>query len=222
LKTLQDLLSKQRLDSYVSIDEHFDNLALVAKLTPKLATLEIILRNLLDRELSRIDTEWIENSKDLKIIEIRQRISKTSNTKTLKHHQYLSRLTLGVVIHAIRKEKLQNSIMELKSIKFKRYDTSNREYFYKESKKLYFSNINKVDIVLSLLHNLRNRCYHWENILKLRFENNGYFPRLTTTIKDTLIGIHPSKLEIFLEDLLKCFDEKLLKYCEDGFKKVGN
>ncbi|AAP76875.1 hypothetical protein [Helicobacter hepaticus] len=113
-----------------------------------------------------------------------------------------------------RKEKLQNRIMNLKKLKFKKYDTSNREYFYNAGKKVRFSNIDKVDIVLSLLHNLRNRCYHWENIKKWHYENNARFPRLTTKIKDTLIGISPTQTEIFLKDILESFNTKLTKYCE--------
>lgn len=215
MKNLQILLSKERLQSYASVEEHFENLALIARLTPKLATLEIILRNLLDNELSKVNAIWIESSSDLKIVEARERISKTSDTTCLTHHQYLSRLSFGVVIHTIRKEKLQNYVMNLKKLKFKKYDTSNRECFYfSNGKSSSFNNVNKVDIVLSLLHNLRNRCYHWENIKKLRYENNAYFPRLTTTMKGTLIGIHPSKIETFLGDLLKHFDDKLLKYCK--------
>lgn len=132
----------------------------------------------------------------------------------LNHHQYLSKLTLGTIIRTIRNEKLQNQVMSLKQIKFKDYDLNNREYFYKENKKLYFNNINKVDIVLSLLHNLRNRCYHWENIKKLRQRNNAYFPRLTTKIGGTFIGIHPCKLEVFLCDLIRTFNEDLLNFLD--------
>ena len=60
--TLTILLSKERLQSYSSIQEHFENLQLIANITPKLATIEIALRNLLDHELSKIDSNWIENS----------------------------------------------------------------------------------------------------------------------------------------------------------------
>lgn len=213
MKDLEVLLSKERLKSYNTIKEHFENLALIAKLTPKLATLEIILRNLLDNELSKQDPKWIESSQDEKMQEELSKIRSKENM-ALTHHQYLSRLTLGIIIRTIRNERLQNRIIHLKDIKFKKYDTSNREYFYKENKKLGFSNINKVDIVLSLLHNLRNRCYHWENILKTTRKNDIIFPRLTTKIENTHIGIHPNKIEVFLEDLLKHFNDDLLRYCK--------
>lgn len=67
MKDLEILLSKERLKSYQSIEEHFENLSFIAKLTPKLATLEIILRNSLDNELNKLNPKWIENSQDEKI-----------------------------------------------------------------------------------------------------------------------------------------------------------
>ena len=95
------------------------------------------------------------------------KIKNRENAIALTHHQYLSRLTLGIIIRTIRSKKLQNKIINLKTMKFKKYDLSNRDCFYlSNGKSSSFNNINKVDIVLSLLHNLRNRCYHWENILK--------------------------------------------------------
>lgn len=215
MKEFQILLSKERLQSYVSVEEHFKNLALIARLTPKLATLEIILRNLLDNELGKVNARWIEDSQDTKMQEELSKIKSRENVTTLTHHQCLSRLTLGIIIRTIRNEKLQNKIINLKTMKFKKYDLSNRDYFYfPNGKSSSFNNVNKVDIVLSLLHNLRNRCYHWENILKTTQKRNTIFPRITTKVEDTHIGIHPNKIETFLEDLLKHFDERLLRYCK--------
>ncbi|EOA2510131.1 hypothetical protein ACT5EH_001248 [Campylobacter upsaliensis] len=188
MENLEFLLSKERLNHYNNnIDEHFANLRLIGKLTAKIATLEIVLRNMLDYELSKNDKEWIGNSQDNKIIEARIKILNTSGKESLTHHQYLSRLSLGVIVYLIKKEKLQNQIINLKTMKFKKYDKSNKDYFFFENgKRSFFNNINKANIVLSLLHTLRNRSYHWENILKLRYENNIVFPRITTTIKGIL------------------------------------
>lgn len=212
--SLTILLSKERLQSYSSIQEHFENLQLIANITPKLATIEIALRNLLDHELSKIDSNWIENSTNEQMQKELDKIKNKEKYAILTHHQYLSKLTLGIVIKTIRDTKLQNSIIDLKDMGFKKYDISNRDYFYlSNNKRSLFNNINKVDIVLSLLHNLRNRCYHWENIKKMRHKNNMTFPRLTTTMNNTFIGIHPNKIETFLEDLLRHFDDRLVEYC---------
>lgn len=78
---------------------------------------------------------------------------------------------------------------------------------------MHFRNIHKVDIVLSLLQNLRNRSYHWENILKITEKDGKQYPRLTTKIKNTYIGLNPQSIELFLDDLIKIFHKKILEYC---------
>lgn len=114
LKDLQILLSKERLQSYTSVEEHFENLMLIARLTPKLATLEIILRNLLDNELSKIDARWIESSQDTKMQEELSKIKSRDNVTILTHHQYLSRLTLGIIIRTIRNENYKTRLSILR------------------------------------------------------------------------------------------------------------
>lgn len=103
--------------------------------------------------------------------------------------------------------------MNLGNINFLDYDSSNRNFWIKDSRKTYFKNFEKVDIVLSLLQNLRNRSYHWENITKTINKNGIDYPRLTTKVKNTHIGINPNKIEIFLDDLIKTYDERFLDYC---------
>ncbi|EOX8312435.1 hypothetical protein ACPWW0_000757 [Campylobacter jejuni] len=49
---LDFIFSKQRLEHYKDINEHFENLKLISKIMPKIAILEIYLRNVLDYELS--------------------------------------------------------------------------------------------------------------------------------------------------------------------------
>lgn len=61
LTNFNDLFSQMRLSSYNNdIVKHYDNLKCVGKITPKLATLEIILRNKLDNKLSEKDNDWIK------------------------------------------------------------------------------------------------------------------------------------------------------------------
>lgn len=162
-----ELFSQIRLSSYDNnIVKHYDNLKCVGKITPKLATLEIILRNKLDNKLSEKDNDWIKNSNDEKIKKSKEEIEHREKNRILSHHQYLSRISLGTIIHLIKENKLQNSIMDLKNINFRNYNQYNRNFFFENGIKLRFRNTHKVDIVLSLLQNLRNRSYHWENILK--------------------------------------------------------
>lgn len=216
LTNFNDLFSQMRLSSYNDdIVKYYDNLKLVGKITPKIATLEIILRNKLDSKLSEQDNDWIKNSNDENIKKAKDEIEYREKNKTLSHHQYLSRMSLGTIIYLIKKNKLQNSIMDLKNINFRNYNRHNRNFFFENGIKLRFRNTHKVDIVLSLLQNLRNRSYHWENILKTTEKNGKHYPRLTTKIENVYIGINPQKIELFLDDLIKTFDERILKYCQD-------
>ncbi|BEK04591.1 hypothetical protein B10642_18110 (plasmid) [Campylobacter jejuni] len=71
-----ELFSQIRLSSYNNdIVKHYDNLKCVGKITPKLATLEIILRNKLDNKLSEKDNDWIKNSNDEKIKNPKKKLS---------------------------------------------------------------------------------------------------------------------------------------------------
>lgn len=210
LANFKILLSKERLESYNNeIDKHYENLKLIGNIT----TLEIILGNKLDSVLSLRNNEWIKNAKDAKIIEAREKIENNSNGSCLSHHQHLSRMSLGTIIHITRKGRFQNKVMNLGNINFLDYDSSNRNFWIKDSRKTYFKNFEKVDIVLSLLQNLRNRSYHWENITKTISKNGIDYPRLTTKVKNTHIGINPNKIEIFLDDLIKTYNERFLDYC---------
>ncbi|ECK7920579.1 hypothetical protein FRS10_09420 [Campylobacter coli] len=216
LTNFNDLFSQMRLSSYNDdIVKHYDNLKFVGKITPKIATLEIILRNKLDNKLSEQDSNWIKNSNDENIKKAKDEIEKREKNRNLSHHQYLSRISLGTIIYLIKENKLQNSIMDLKNINFRNYNQHNRNFFFENGIKLRFRNTHKVDIVLSLLQNLRNRSYHWENILKTTEKNGKHYPRLTTKIENVYIGINPQKIELFLDDLIKTFDERILKYCQD-------
>ncbi|EAK5982499.1 hypothetical protein FCQ80_09185, partial [Campylobacter jejuni] len=97
-----ELLSQIRLSSYNDdIIKHYDNLKLVGKITPKIATLEIILRNKLDNKLSEQDSNWIKNSNDENIKKAKDEIEKREKNRILSHHQYLSRISLGTIIYLI-------------------------------------------------------------------------------------------------------------------------
>ncbi|EMX6806733.1 hypothetical protein AAHJ46_001870 [Campylobacter coli] len=214
LTNFNDLFSQMRLSSYNDdIVKHYDNLKFVGKITPKIATLEIILRNKLDNKLSEQDSNWIKNSNDENIKKAKDEIEKREKNRILSHHQYLSRISLGTIIHLIKENKLQNSIMDLKNINFRNYNQHNRNFFFENGIKLRFRNTHKVDIVLSLLQNLRNRSYHWENILKTTEKNGKHYPRLTTKIENTHVGVDPQKIDLFLSDLIKTFNEEILEYC---------
>ncbi|EJY0244738.1 hypothetical protein QRJ56_001835, partial [Campylobacter jejuni] len=79
-----ELFSQIRLSSYDNnIVKHYDNLKCVGKITPKLATLEIILRNKLDNKLSEKDNDWIKNSNDEKIKKSKEEIEHREKNRIL-------------------------------------------------------------------------------------------------------------------------------------------
>ncbi|ANE36596.1 hypothetical protein CIG11343_1635 [Campylobacter iguaniorum] len=212
VSNLENLISHERLNSYNNIQEHFYNLKFISTLTPNLATLEISLRNIIDHELSKTNQNWLFNFQNENI---QEKITKLQNKKqNLTSHQILSRLNLGNIIEIIKDQKIQNKILDLSHINFIDYSKSNRMFGYVNYKKIDFSNIDKVNIVLSLLQNIRNRSYHWENLLKTRINNNKEFPRLTTKYNSTNVGIDPNKIKLFLDDLIISINKDLKKYCD--------
>ncbi|EJB97565.1 hypothetical protein HPHPH34_0065 [Helicobacter pylori Hp H-34] len=60
------ILSKDRLDTYNSLEQYKENLKLISFITPKISNLEIYLRNALDHCLTQIKgSEWVFNESAL-------------------------------------------------------------------------------------------------------------------------------------------------------------
>ncbi|MGL2532403.1 hypothetical protein ACOWOS_07620 [Helicobacter pylori] len=85
----------------------------------------------------------------------------------------------------------------------------NKDTLLIKGRKQHLSNYAKAYIALNLLWTIRNRAYHWENLLKLRANNR---PRITTrfirelekpTSKSFNFGIMPNKIVSSLDDLIK-------------------
>ena len=204
-------LSKQRLESYDNDRvKHKENLRFIGSITSKIAILEISIRNLIDNLLSKENNEWLREHDDEKI---QGEIKELQRNGELNHHQLLSRLTLGKIIYILRDRQLESKIFDLEHINFKDYDNSNRKYFTLKEKKVVFSNVKKANIFLNLLWSIRNRCCHWENLLKVTINKDGEFPRITTKLNGTNIGVHPTKIKLFLDDFLSAIDKELLDYC---------
>ncbi|KAA6507968.1 hypothetical protein EPC69_04985 [Helicobacter pylori] len=76
----------------------------------------------------------------------------------------------------------------------------------------------KAHIALNLLWTIRNRAYHWENLLKIKPNNR---PRITTYFnglrdddkpkKPMNISVESSKITLFLDDLIKSIGNKDLE-----------
>ncbi|WP_104695720.1 CAAX protease [Helicobacter salomonis] len=71
---IENLLSKRRLDSYGgNLQAHLENLKLIGTYTHKIALIEIALRNPLNHLLSAKDINWINNSTDSRVIQVREK-----------------------------------------------------------------------------------------------------------------------------------------------------
>lgn len=56
-----ELFSKERIDSYQSIEEHNENLRFISELTTRLAVIELTLRNRIDNFLKKENINWLYN-----------------------------------------------------------------------------------------------------------------------------------------------------------------
>ncbi|WRA34736.1 hypothetical protein KVJ83_06830 [Helicobacter pylori] len=88
-----------------------------------------------------------------------------------------------------------------------------------KGKKRLLYNYIKAHIALNLLWTIRNRAYHWENLLKIQPNNR---PQIATSFSGKtenipmdrilVIGIEPNKITLFLDDLIKSIGNKDFEY----------
>jgi len=116
---------------------------------------------------------------------------------------FVSKQTFGFWAKIIDEAKINNDIVNLDKLDFKKYSKFNRK-----NKLL---NYQKVKILYDLAVKIRNQAFHFENLYKL---NDDQTPRISTRVGKTLVGIDPQMLEDFINDALFCFDENLARYLE--------
>ncbi|MEJ8610501.1 CAAX protease [Helicobacter pylori] len=207
------ILSRERLDTYDNLEQYKENLKLISFITPKISNLEIYLRNALDHCLTQIKgSDWVFSENSLTDLINEQK------KKEITHSLILSKMSLGAVIRLIFCYKLEGVILDLKRINFKSYYPNNKNTLFINNKKNPLSSTSKVHIALNLLWTIRNRTYHWENLLKTKPNNR---PRITTSftgLKDNdrakmpmNISVEPSKIVLFLDDLIKSIGNKDLE-----------
>jgi|GEM_PF-256457 len=226
IRDINNLLSKERLKYYNdSIEEHDRNLNLIAQITPNMAMIEISIRNIVDFYIKQeIRSDWIVNPINEDIRNEKENIDSRFKSSQLTHEQYLSNFSFGKIVHLALSEEYnlgKEIFTNLNLLDFTKYSKSNKNSYIYDNKKNNFDDIQKTEIILKLLLTIRNRCYHWENLLKTRTGNhNRKYPRITTNFKDTpkietkinkdnfkstYIGIDPSKIDAFLYDILNIF-----------------
>lgn len=206
------ILSRERLNIYDSLEQYKENLKLISFITPKISSLEIYLRNALDYCLTQIKrSDWVFNESALTplIKELKEK------KKEITHSLILSKMSLGAVIRLIFCYKLEGVILDLRAYRFRAYYHENKDTLLIKGKKQNLSNYAKAHIALNLLWTIRNRTYHWENLLKIQPNNR---PRIATPFNGKtenipmdrilVIGVDPNKITLFLDDLIKSIGNK--------------
>ncbi|WP_387305931.1 CAAX protease [Helicobacter pylori] len=209
------ILSKERLDAYDSLEQYKENLKLISFITPKISNLEIYLRNALDHCLTQMKgSEWVFNESALTplIKELKEK------KKEITHSLILSKMSLGAVVRLIFCYKLEGVILDLRAYRFRAYCHENKDTLLIKNRKQNLSNYAKAHVALNLLWTIRNRTYHWENLLKIQPNKR---PRIATPFNGKtenipmgrilVIGIEPNKITLFLDDLIKSIGNKNLE-----------
>ncbi|GAA8002257.1 hypothetical protein HpMS63_07240 [Helicobacter pylori] len=129
------ILSRERLDTYDSLEQYKENLKLISFITPKISSLEIYLRNALDYCLTQIKgSDWVFSEDSLTNLINEQKEKK----KEITHSLILSKMSLGAVIKLIFCYKLEGVILDLKRINFKSYYPNNKNALLINNKKTHY------------------------------------------------------------------------------------
>ncbi|WQR68990.1 hypothetical protein KVD13_07005 [Helicobacter pylori] len=138
--------------------------------------------------------------------------------KEITHSLILSKMSLGAVVRLIFCYKLEGVVLDLRAYRFRAYYHENKDTLLIKNRKQNLSNYAKAHIALNLLWTIRNRAYHWENLLKIQPNNR---PRIATPFSGKtknipmdrilVIGIEPNKITLFLDDLIKSIGNKDLE-----------
>ncbi len=118
------ILSKDRLDTYDSLEQYKENLKLISFITPKISSLEIYLRNALDYCLTQIKgSDWVFNESASTPLIKEQKDKK----KEITHSLVLSKMSLEAVIKLIFFYKLEGVALDLRTYSLKAYYKDNKD-----------------------------------------------------------------------------------------------
>lgn len=189
------LFSKGRISSYDSINQHFDNFEIIAQISKNLGIAEVLLRNKIDSVMCGLDSAWLDN------LPQSIKLDKPKNELNPTHDKLVSIQILGFWLKVVEYYRIHNQIFGkefLDNLDFKRYYAKNANRF---KNKANLQNYQKVSLLLNLLHNLRNRAFHFENLYKL---NNNNKPRLSAKLHKSkiIINLEATKIQTFLNDLI--------------------
>ena len=189
------LFSKERISSYDNMNQHFENFALIGSIAKNIGIAEVLLRNRIDAVMYKIDSDWLSN---IPIGDIKLEPPKEPNPSRDK---IISIQSLGFWVKVVDYYKIHNQIFGLDfldNLDFRRYYMKNTNDFKNGSQ---LRRYQKAGLLLHLLHNLRNRAFHFENLYKLNIDNQ---PRLSAKLckQKFIINLETAKIQVFLNDLI--------------------
>ena len=199
LRHLYSLFSCKRISAYTSVNEHFDNFALIGSISQNIGIAEVLLRNKIDFIMTRQDALWLESPQSHST-----ESHSTESTQSPSKDSFISKQSLGFWLKVVECYKIHTQLFSkdfLENLDFKRYYARNANRF---KNKANLQNYHKVSLLLHLLRNLRNRAFHFENLYKL---NEYSKPRLVASIRSNknsicVVNLETSKIKVFLEDLI--------------------
>ncbi|WP_235853128.1 hypothetical protein [Helicobacter labacensis] len=231
--TQEKLFSIPRLRGYTSLAEHEANFALIGLISHKIGILAVVIRNQIDSVLlEQVGDWWQDLPPSIKIsgertsfiqseiypgIEIT--LKTTGDISHVTPTTLTSKQSMGFWLKVVEYFKIYDKIFNpsfLNALDFKRYYHANKNRF-NDTKDL--RHHQKAKILLQLLRNLRNRAFHFENLYKYTPKGD---PRLSTKItnykgdQELYVALHPDKIPIFLDDLLRSFAPELVGYASGG------
>ena len=207
-QVLIELFSKTRILAYASASEHEANLRLISQISHKLGILEIIIRNRIDKIMSARDESWLFALPSEIVLD-------DDGGKIKEHNALVSRQTFGFWVRVAECYKIHSCAFDkefLESLDFKKYYSRNQGRLNKSP----LANYQKAYALLLLIRSIRNRAFHFENLLKSLDDGR---PRLSirATFKKSsgVFSIMPNMIMTFLDDILKSFDENLVEYAKN-------
>ena len=174
------------------------------KIASKLSRIEIIIRNRIDRKMCESNKDWL--------FHLPEHIHLDASDETQDHDTLVSRQTFGFWIKVARHYKIEPVTFKkdfLDNFSFKKYYNKNKERLNKAE----LNDYQKACSILLLTKNIRNRAFHFENLLKLR---KSGIPRLSVKVdlKENRVfyfSIEPNMIIEYLDDILESFDKALSK-----------
>ena len=154
--------------------------------------------------MSQGNKDWLFNLPD--------HIHLDASDETKDHDILVSRQTFGFWIKVARHYKIEPVTFKkdfLDNFSFKKYYNKNKERLNKAE----LNDYQKACSILLLTKNIRNRAFHFENLLKLR---KSGIPRLSVKVdlKENRVfyfSIEPNMIIEYLDDILESFDKALSK-----------